>query len=363
MRSAFYFLPACFLLFLASQLHAHIIHIPADSSTIQSGINGAINGDTILVADGTYTGDGNRDIDFMGKAIVVMSENGPEVTIIDCEGSELDPHRGFHFHSGEGAESILQDFTIRNGFQSGEGGAIHCSLYSSPTIMNCTFSGNSTVSRGGGIYNWYFSDPTVTNCTFIGNSAVAGGGMYNYYSFPTVTNCIFSGNSADYGGAMFNALNSSPTVTNCTFIGNTANNDGGGMYNEHRSSPAIINCTFSNNSAVSGGGMYNIYASNPTVTNCILWENTGGSIMNASSTPTVTFSDVEGGHIGEGNLDADPFFVTFHGFDFLLRRDSPCIDTGDPAIVDGFDWPEWYNNGPRSDMGAYGGPGNVGWLQ
>jgi hypothetical protein len=69
-----------------------------------------------------------------------------------------------------------------------------------------------------------------------------------------------------------------------------------------------------------------------------------------------------GGWLGVGNIDEDPLFISYHGFDYLLRRGSPCIDTGNPYVEDGFDWPNWYMNAPRSDMGAYGGPGNVGWL-
>ena len=71
-----------------------VIHVPADSATIQAGINGAVDGDTVLVADGIYTGNGNRDIEFEGKAILLMSENGPENCVIDCEGNYQDQHRG-----------------------------------------------------------------------------------------------------------------------------------------------------------------------------------------------------------------------------------------------------------------------------
>ena len=78
-----------FLALAPMLISATIIHVPADQSTIQAGIDAAVDGDTVLVADGTYMGDGNRDIDFKGKAITVSSENGAENCIIDCQGSEL----------------------------------------------------------------------------------------------------------------------------------------------------------------------------------------------------------------------------------------------------------------------------------
>ena len=77
----------------ASIAWGDIIYVPGDQPTIQAGINAASDGDTVLVADGTYTGDGTRDIDFGGKAIILQSQNGAENCIIDCEGTEQDPHR------------------------------------------------------------------------------------------------------------------------------------------------------------------------------------------------------------------------------------------------------------------------------
>ncbi|HNS21294.1 MAG TPA: hypothetical protein PKH24_12395 [Sedimentisphaerales bacterium] len=91
--------------------------------TIQAAINASVSGDTVLVAPGTYTGDGNRDIDFGGKAITVRSETGPGTCIIDAQGSFADRHRGFNFHMGEQADSVLDGFTITGGYQyPGEGG-------------------------------------------------------------------------------------------------------------------------------------------------------------------------------------------------------------------------------------------------
>ena len=125
----------------------------ADFFTIQAGIDDSNDGDTVLVADGVYTGDGNRDIDFRGKAITVRSENGAENCIIDCNGTEDDAHRGFYFHSGEDPNSAIIGFTITNGRSPREcdpippwpciyvGGGIRCDE-SSPAISQCTITGN-----------------------------------------------------------------------------------------------------------------------------------------------------------------------------------------------------------------------------
>ena len=84
----------CACAFCAIRINATTIHVPADQPTIQAGIDAAADGDTVLVADGTYTGDGNRDIDFGGKSIVLKSENGPVLTVIDCEGNPGKARRG-----------------------------------------------------------------------------------------------------------------------------------------------------------------------------------------------------------------------------------------------------------------------------
>ena len=105
-----------------AQAFADTLLVPDEYPTIQAAIDASVDGDVVLVADGSYTGDGNRDMDFMGRAITVRSENGPDTCIIDIQGSAQDPHRAFHFHSGETNASIVQGFTIQNGFQIGFSG-------------------------------------------------------------------------------------------------------------------------------------------------------------------------------------------------------------------------------------------------
>jgi hypothetical protein len=168
-----------FLIVPAFVLHAATIHVPSEQPTIQAGIDAAVSGDTVLVADGTYTGDGNRDIDFLGKAITVRSENGAEFCIIDCEATQDDPHRGFYFHTLEGPNSVLQGFTIRNGYAQppiNRGGGIKCEN-ASPTITENIITECTSTGAGGGIFCGTAS-PVISRNTITFNfcRATAGGG-------------------------------------------------------------------------------------------------------------------------------------------------------------------------------------------
>jgi hypothetical protein len=116
-----------------------------DFPTIQAAINASTNGDVIELGDGAFRGDGNRDIDYHGKAITVRSESiNPAFCIIDGEGSESEPHRCFYFHTGEGSGSILEGVTVTGGYvttSSSYGGGVRCDV-SSPTFRNCLFTAN-----------------------------------------------------------------------------------------------------------------------------------------------------------------------------------------------------------------------------
>ncbi len=294
--------------------------------TIQEAIDYANDGETVIVLTGTYIGDGNRDLDFKDKAITVRSTSPDDSrvvagTVIDCNGTIGEPHRGFEFRNGETELSILAGFTITNG----------------------------TAAEGAGIYCGYGSSPTISNCVFTGNSAI--------YQMPR--------RQIGYGGGIF-CQGSNPAITNCTFNGNSARNHGGGIYCQY-SNPRMINCTFNDNSAVDyGGGIYGENSS-PTLTNCILWGNTPEEIH--SDQVVVAYSDIQGGFVGEGNMDVDPLFADPENGDYHLKSQagrydphtqtwivddvtSLCIDAGDPTSPIGL---EPLPNGAIVNMGAYGG--------
>ena len=265
------------VLFISGPANSRTITVRLDDTgdfnNIQAAINDSNDGDVVLVADGTYTGEGNRDIDFKGKAIIVRSKSGPEDCIIDCNGSETEPHRGFYFHNGEDNNSVLDGFTITNGYIKVYGSGIYCTG-SSPTITNCRINDNWTYSSSG-ISCWWESSPKITNCTISGNN---GGGILCWESNPTITDCNVSWNT----DAGIYCDMSSSTIVNCTINGNSGV-AGGGIYCKD-SSPNITNCTISDNSAggLGGGGIY-CEDSSPTITNCTITGNSsvfaGGGIF------------------------------------------------------------------------------------
>jgi len=327
------------MLFCTSAVFGADRLVPSVYPTIQAGIDAAEPGDTVIIAEGTYTGDGNHDLDFGGKAITVRSTEPNDwdvvaATVVDGQYAG----RGFYFHSAETASSVLAGLTITNGYAD-FGGGIFCTG-SSPTIRNCKLTDN-IADYGGGMGNQNCS-PTVTECMFVGNSVYGcGGGMSNSGCTLAVSNCIFAGNSALMGGGMENI--------DC--------------------SGSIVNCTFSGNSADLGGGIDSCGTLNPNVSNCILWGDSAFIGPEICGDCSVSYSDVQGGYAGAGNINADPCFANPTGGDYHLQsqagrwdpnqetwvRDantSVCIDAGDMSSTVGS---EPFPNGGMINVGAYGG--------
>ncbi len=257
---------------------AATLRVPDTYATIQAGIDAAVNGDTVLVATGTFTGEGNRGIDTWGKEIVVRSDCGSDSTVIDCGFIR----NGFIFTTHENRSTKLDGFAVKNGSDE-SGGGIYC-LQSSPTISDCTLSGNAA-SAGGGIYCKQ-SSPSIVNCMIYANSAVDGGGIYCFNaSYPMIQNCIISDNTAaEYGGGIGTYWNGNPTVTDCSITGNTVSLHSGGGISIESSAPIINACFISDNFAQMGGGLFyiNCRDQGPVISGCTIIANTaedfGGGI-------------------------------------------------------------------------------------
>jgi len=360
--------------------------VPGDAGTIQGGIDLAQDGDTVLVAPGTFTG----VIDFQGKAITVRGA-GPALTVLDGADGSLLP--AVSFHGGEGPDSVLRDVTVTGGnnlFSDVWGGGVSCVVgginTGTPTLKNCVITGNSTsATPGAGVAG----DARLEDCVVSDNSfqsELSGAGLWGS---PELKRCVVSGNQAYEGGGIYLTGGSGTLVLEDVLVtGNVAGPSPGGGIHVARPGVVLRRCLIAGNvgvgfggqSTVSGAGLHAGPGSAPVLERCTIADNTilypgqfgenfggvGGSATLAdcivrgndatevASGCTVRYSDVQGGFTGTGNIDAVPLFVNAAGGDYHLQAGSPCIDAGDPAGVD--------PDGTRTDMGAFFRPNASGFI-
>ncbi len=302
----------------------------------------------------------------------IIFSNGAQGNITNCNISENTSAYGAGIHCDYSTPVITNNDFTSNSASTG-GGAISLSNSSDATIMYNSFTSNNTpayVDPAGGAIVCGSSNPTISSNVFTSNSASYGGAINcYYYSDATIADNIFKDNVglAFGGGAINLSDNADGTVSGNVFVQNTSSNyGGGGICCYQNSCPLIINNTFTSNLGAQGGAIY-CHQSSPNLTNCILWGNNSPEIaLYGSSNPSVTFSDVQGGWPGTGNIDTDPLFVAPVNGDYHLQsiygsfhngawlpdpNHSPCIDAGDPASPFTLE-PE--PNGGIVNMGAYG---------
>ena len=333
------------------------ITIPDDAATIQSAVDMASSGDTIIIRDGVYTGEGNRDVLFYGKNVCLESLNGPEYVTIDCQGTNLEYHRAFNLNYNEDSSFTIDGFTIINGYHE-NGGAIYCKS-ASPLILNCAFR-NNKATLGGAIYGGY-PDFIIDNCVFENDSAKMGGGVYGYYQLD-IRNSIFSGNLADDMGSGIYAKYDTE-IKHCTFHHNNSSSIALNVYSQDCH---IEQCLFYKNeiaiytSGYSFGKQINKCTivqnitgvnagddSHPELYDCLIAYNTGYACTcyncgwdcpyNASA-DLYNCDLYENGHdyVGciaddenaNGNISQNPVFCDTTGSDYSLAGNSPCLGAG-----------------------------------
>jgi parallel beta-helix repeat protein len=400
------------LLSVTTASHAAVIHVPADQPTIQAAINSAQNGDTVLVAPGTYF----ENINFSGKAIRITSSTGYAVTIID---GIYNYQSVVTFDTGEGLRSVLDGFTIQHGSGTNYGGGVSISN-TSPTVTHNLIKNNSCGPGGGGI-GLYFSSALIEDNVISNNtltlSGAGGGGIVVVGGAPQIVGNMIENNTAPIGngGGVMLWGESSPTLQNNIIRGNVARGVypfpfGGGIFIESANNALLVQNLIYNNIAGQGSGIY-FFVNSGVNTGSVLVNNTivGTSSSSQGSAVYTTGTD----HLGQffnnliigakgtsavycdatydpnppvftnndayspngsglqgtcsrqsstnGNISADPMFTSVP-LNFRLRAGSPAIDTGDnlapdlplldlgnkPRIVDGD-----HDGDKIIDMGAY----------
>jgi concanavalin A-like lectin/glucanase superfamily protein/parallel beta helix pectate lyase-like protein len=348
--------------------------VPGEYGTIQAAIDAADDGDMVVVEDGVYTGEGNRNIEFKGKAIIVRSMNGTENCIVDCQNE----NRGFRFISGEGRNSVLDGFTIVNGYKAGAGGGIKVGYGSGPVIQNCVIK-DCQASEGGGIYCQSGSDAFIRNSKIVDNDAAEmGGGLYcegmeEETASITVEGCEISGNNADGsggGGGLYAEYCQEVNVLNSTLTGNESLQSGGGIRVSSSVNVKIDSCVFAENRSVEGsGGGVKITADNAKITNSIFRDNesegNGGGIHGGGEYSydviNCTFvNNVSGNSTGSVSKPGNGIIANsiFKGnSDYAIYGDAVikhCIFT-DNADGDYYDFEQVYNGEEINSLeGCYG---------
>ncbi|MBJ6725342.1 carboxypeptidase regulatory-like domain-containing protein [Geomesophilobacter sediminis] len=233
------------------------INVPAGQATIQGAIDAAQDGDTIVVAPGTY----RENIDFKGKAISVTSSDGAAATIIDGG------HAGsvVSFVSGEMRTSVLDGFTLRNGTSSnnlGYGGGVYVAQ-SAPAILNNRITGNTAYAGAGvGIYQGspLLQGNLITNNSMGSSSYYYGGGgiLLDGGADARIIGNTISNNTVSYGsgGGILVSDSFGATIRNNTVRNNSCGQNGGGVAIEDSDNVSVLQNVVAGNRAVAGGGVY-----------------------------------------------------------------------------------------------------------
>jgi predicted outer membrane repeat protein len=332
------------VLFAAGSAMADTILVPLQKPTIQAGIDSAAPGDEVVVANGLWTGPGNVNLNFRGKAITVRSSNGPGDCIIDMEHAA----RAVIFLQGEDVDSVFRGFTLRNGQAAGNGGGILVTGSSSPTIFQNIIEECSASGEGGGIHVSPASSPIITGNLIQRNDATVGGGISLDGSLAAVTSNRFMENSAGEEGGGLRCRQGQPELANNLFFMNSAGTDGGAVHLTG-TEITLASTTFDNNIATDHGS--GLYCRNCriNVTDCIFSNNSGRDIRvgDVGGRAVVEMdhtlilggggqtSVYEGSYLITGDviINASPRFTGGPLGGHYLHQGSSCIDAGSDDVV------------------------------
>jgi len=352
-----------------------------DYPTIQAAVNAATDGDIIELTDGTFRGDGNRDIAVPSRHITIRSQSGDYLDcIIDCEGSARAEHRGaehrgFRFETAVGSGNVtLEHIAIINGYVTENGGGGIWIIGASPTISSCAIwmcTAAGSAMKGGGIYVSDGGNPYVSWCLISQNTADYGGGIAVSSAAGMFQSCDVTDNEAtNTGGGVYVTASGITQFLYSDIVSNTAPRAGG--VRMAGTTPYILHCNVSRNdataghsggvwlqgghvnfctivenSATEGGGGVYCLAGTGSMQRCIIAFTESGYGVGASegNAPNMECCDVFGNV--DGNYDAEvgdqtgfnfnfslgPELCDLNNADYRLFDTSPCLEANSPCGV------------------------------